>query len=120
MDSLRRWRWRLGWLAVGEPPPRLDEVELAFLSMSAIVEEGLRDIDFDEVTSQDRIAFLEAAVAWQVRQALTSGRFELALRLQRFGAERTAQLWEQVHGWRPTLLYGLPQGGVQDELSRRA
>jgi hypothetical protein len=108
LDSLRRWKWRLASIAAGEPAPRVDDVELAFHAMAEIVEEGLRDIDFDEVTSEDRITFVEAAVAWQVRQALVCGRFDLALRLQRYGAERVAQLYERVHGWRPTLLYGVP------------
>jgi len=108
LESLRRWSWRLGWIAVGERPPRLDDAETAWQWMAENVEEGLRDIDFDEVTTEDRITFVEAAVAWQVRRALGCGRFDLALRLQRYGAERTAQLWEKVHGWRPVLLYGVP------------
>lgn len=114
LDSLRRWSWRLGSIATGEGPPRLDDVEVAFHAMAEIVEEGLRDIDFDEVTSEDRITFVEAAVAWQVRQALICGRFDLALRLQRYGAERVAQLYERVHGWRPTLLYGVPAPQKRD------
>ncbi len=72
------------------------------------MEQGLRDIDFDEVTTEDRITFIEYAVAWQVRRALISGQFDLAIRLQQFGAERMARLYERVHGWCPVLLYGVP------------
>ncbi len=72
------------------------------------VEAGLRDIDFDQVTPADRIAFVECAVARQVRLALQCGRLDLAVQLQRFGAERIADLYEGAHGWRPILLYGVP------------
>jgi hypothetical protein len=73
----------------------MDPGDRVFHEMAEVIEEGLRDIDFDEVTSQDRITFLEAAVAWQVRQALRCGRFDLALRVQRYGSERAAQLSER-------------------------
>lgn len=95
----------------------MDPVDGVFQQAAEIVDEGLRDIDFEEVTTEDRITFVEAAVAWQVRQALRCGRFDLALRLQRYGAERTAQLWERVHGWRPVLIYGVPSGPDHDEAS---
>jgi len=95
----------------------MDPVDRVFREMAEVIEEGLRDIDYDEVTTPDRITFVEAAVAWQVRQALRCGRFDLALRLQRYGAERTAQLWERVHGWRPVLLYGVPGAADHDEAS---
>jgi hypothetical protein len=94
----------------------MDPVDRVFQEMAEVIEEGLRDIDYEEVTAADRITFVEAAVAWQVRQALRCGRFDLALRVQRYGAERTARLWERVHGWRPALLYGVP-GADHDEAS---
>jgi hypothetical protein len=70
----------------------LEDADSLFQSLAQEVEEGLRDIDFDEVTTEDRIAFIEAAVSWQVRQALLWRRLDLAARLQRFGAELAAQL----------------------------
>jgi len=72
------------------------------------VEAGLRHIDFEEVTTEDRITFLECVIAWQVRVALGRGRFDLAVQVQRFGVERIAELYERAHGWRPVLLYGVP------------
>lgn len=73
----------------------MDPVDRVFLEMAEVVEEGLRDIDFEEVTAVDRITFVEAAVAWQVRQALRCGRSDLALRLERYGAERTTRLLQR-------------------------
>ena len=86
-------------------PGRLDR---DLRRLAADLEEGLRTIDFPEVTIEDRITFLEQAVAWQVRRALWNGRFDLAVRLQRVGAERIAEIHERRHGWRPVLLYGVP------------
>jgi hypothetical protein len=59
------------------------------------VEAGLREIDYGEVTLQDRVTFVECAVAWQVHLALRRGRFDLAVQLCRFGVERIAALREQ-------------------------
>ena len=58
------------------------QTELTFRRLTGEVEQGLRDIDFDEVTTEDRITFVEYAVAWQVRRALLCGRLDLAIRLQ--------------------------------------
>jgi hypothetical protein len=77
--------------------------------LMAEVEEGLRDIEFAEVTTEDRITFVEYAVAWQVRRALRCGRFDLALQLGRFGVQRIGELHAREHGFRPILLYGIPQ-----------
>jgi hypothetical protein len=114
LESLRRWKaqlWHLPWEAELEQSLQL---EVAFQQLVQEVEDGLRDIDFDDVTTDDRIAFVEAAVAWQVRRTLARGRFDLALRIQRYGAERVAQLYERVHGWRPSLLYGVPSPPARD------
>src|SRR5262245_12683116 len=97
----------------------MDPVDRVFRQMAEVIDEGLRDIDFEEVTTADRITFVEAAVAWQVRQALRCGRFDLALRIQRYGAERVAQQYERVHGWRPALLYGIPGPTASDHETRR-
>jgi hypothetical protein len=72
------------------------------------IDADLREIDFAEVTTEDRIAFLEAGFAWQVRRALWAGRFDLAIEVQRFGAERIARLFAERNGWWPVLLYGVP------------
>ncbi len=82
--------------------------------MAAEVEDGLRDIDFEEVTTEDRVTFIERAVAWQVRQALRCGRFDLAVGLGRYGAQRIAELYEVELGFRPTLPYGIPRSGGND------
>ena len=59
------------------------------------IEEGLREIDFEEVTTEDRITFVEAVVAWQVRWVLGLGRFDVALRLRRYATERIARIYEE-------------------------
>ena len=101
---------------IRRPWPRLapDSREADLHTLTEEVEEGLRDIDFEDVTMEDRITFVEYAVAWQVRRALRRGRFDLALQLQRFGAERIALLYERTHGWRPILLYGVPSARGRD------
>lgn len=61
----------------------------AFLSE---IERTLQEIDFDEVTTEDRVTFVECAVAWRVRQALGAGRFDLGVALVRFGERQVAEL----------------------------
>src|SRR5262245_37935391 len=107
MNPLWNWKERLRRPRPGAAPRATPAAEAGFLRLAAEVEQGLRDIDFDEVTAEDRITFVECAVAWRVRWALRRGNFDLAIRLQRFGAERAAQLYESAHGWRPVLLYGV-------------
>ena len=103
-----------------EPPPFEDPqaraVTLHYLDRVAEeVEAGLRDIEFDEVTLEDRITFVEYAVAWQIRLALRCARFDLAVKLREFGAQRIADLHQDVHGWRPVLPYGVPSGRGLDD-----
>lgn len=93
----------------------MDPDDRPLWEMAEVVEEGLRNIDYEEVTTLDRITFVEAAVGWQVRQALRCGRFDLALELQRYGAERTAQL-ERV-GRRPGPPDGASSAADHDEAS---
>jgi hypothetical protein len=109
MNPLRRLTERLRRARTGEREPRPAPTDGGLLPLIADVEQGLHDIDFEEVTTEDRITFVECAVAWHVRAALRAGRFDLAIRLQRFGAERAAQLYQIRHGWRPVLLYGVPE-----------
>lgn len=106
LHDARRWRERLerAWgvtLRDLEARPGLD-----LAGFTRELDEGLRLIDFPEVTAEDRIAFIEHAIAWQVRRALRAGRFELALELQALGARRASERSEERHGWRPVLLYG--------------
>ena len=98
MQLPRRWTEHLR-RSSSAPDPRVDDL----WRLTEEVEAGLRAIDFEEVTTEDRITFVEYAVAWQVRRALSRGRFDLALRLRRFGAERIARLYERAYGWRPVL-----------------
>jgi len=108
VHAMRRWYERaLGARSPAEPM-RAAGLERELHRCAEELEQGLRDIDFDEVTIEDRITFVELAVAWQVRRALGRGRFDLAVRLQHVGAERIARLYESRHGWRPVLLYGVP------------
>ena len=60
--------------------------------VASVVEEGLHDIDFEEVTAEDRATFVEAVIAWQVRRALRAGRLSVAVALRRFGADRIARI----------------------------
>jgi len=91
-DSVSRWTGRLTRSGFHAERYRAVQAEPTFQRLTGEVEQGLRDIDFDEVTTEDRITFVEYAVAWQVRRALLCGRFDLAIRLQRFGAEWVARL----------------------------
>jgi len=68
-------------------------------------ETGLRQIDFPEVTEEDRVTFLEVVVSGQVRRALRAGRFDLALALSSLGSRRVAQLREAPGRWRPVTLH---------------
>jgi len=108
---LRRWYQR----AVGARSPagrdHASSLDRELRRFADEVEEGLRDIDFEEVTIEDRITFVERVVAWQVRRALARGRFDLAVRIQHLAVERIARLYEGRHGWRPVLLYGVPASG---------
>jgi len=109
LQDARRWRDRLerAWGLTLH-----DSVAPSRLHLPGFVgelEQGLGLIDFPEVTVEDRITFLEAAVAWQVRRALRAGRFDLAIRIQAFGAKRVMELHESQYGWRPVLLYGVPR-----------
>ena len=94
LHDARRWRERLerAWGLTLH-----DSVAPSRLHLPGFVgelEQGLGLIDFPEVTVEDRITFLEAAVAWQVRRALRAGRFDLAIRIQAFGAKRVMELVE--------------------------
>jgi hypothetical protein len=79
---------------------------LAFENLTAELEAGLRSIDFDGVTEEDRVTFLEQAVVWQVRGALRAGQFDLALELQRYGMDRIAGLERGQTRFRPRVIYG--------------
>jgi len=78
--------------------------ELAFDRLTAEIEDGLRAIDFDEVSDEDRATFVEHAVVWQVRRALGAARFDLALELQRWGVERLATIERGRQPFRPRLV----------------
>jgi hypothetical protein len=82
------------WIRGRTAAPRCERLELRELTRE--IEVGLRDIDFDEVTLEDRVTFIECAVVWQVRRALRSGQFDLALALQRFGVQRIEHLHEST------------------------
>lgn len=56
------------------------------------IDDALRDIDFAEVTLEDRITFIRAAVSFHVESALQRGRFGTAVALRRFETERIAAL----------------------------
>jgi hypothetical protein len=62
------------------------------IRLVAQVEAGLREISFDEVTLDDRAIFVEQAVVWQIRTALQTQRFDLALELQRYAVRRIAEI----------------------------
>jgi hypothetical protein len=79
----------------------------------ALLEAGLRQIDFPEVTPEDRIAYLEQALRWQVRRALLAGRFDLALEIRSLGAPGLAELMER----RPGAIYSFTSSAA---VSRRS
>jgi hypothetical protein len=83
---------RLAWSRFRRTPTDEPSVRLDYAGLVHEVESGLHEIDFAEVTTEDRATFVEHAVVWQIRRALHAGRFELALELQRYGVGRIAQL----------------------------
>jgi hypothetical protein len=103
---LPRWRDRLEqtWGVTLHTPPL--EAELARCLDEW--ESGLAQIDFPEVTDEDRLTFLEHVVSWQIRRALRAGRFDLAIAVRSLGAHRVADLVERRQGWRPVLIHGIP------------
>lgn len=108
MSVLQRWRERVRRTSPSGPEGAT-WLRLELRRLEREVEEGLREIDFEEVTTDDRITFVEAVVAWRVRLALRAGRFDLALEIQRLGAARAVQLYERHYGRHPILLYGAPR-----------
>jgi hypothetical protein len=105
--TVPRWRDRLErtWgVALRAPTSPLD-AELARCLHEW--ETGLRQIDFPEVTDEDRVTFLEHVVSWQIRRALRAGRFDLALAVRSLGARRVAEFAER-QGFRPVLIHGIP------------
>ena len=106
-----RWRLRLehDWGVLLDRERERHEAELERLL--GPLDAGLREIDFPEVTLEDRITYLEHAVSWQVRRALCAGRFDLALEVRSHGVRRIADLLERSEGRRPVLLYGVPLAG---------
>ncbi len=113
----RALRWIPG---PGRRPPGHDADAAALRRLTAEVEDGLRAIDFDEVTLEDRLAFLEQAVVWQVRRALRAGRFDLALSLQRFGVRRLAEIERGRRGFHPHVIRGGSTAGLSAPRPRRA
>jgi hypothetical protein len=87
-----RWRLRLEreWGVTLDAGQLRHDAELARLL--GPLEAGLHQIDFPEVTLEDRITYLEHAMRWQMRRALHAGRFDLAVHLQRMGTERLRAL----------------------------
>lgn len=83
-------RWERGapgsWLAAR------DSDVLAYERLRSEIEASLRSIDFDEVTLEDRVSFVERAAVWQMRQAIRANRFDLALWLHKYAVERIAEI----------------------------
>jgi hypothetical protein len=75
------------------PPARLDAMLVRCIREW---QWGLAQIDFPEVTDEDRVTFLEHVLNRQVRRALRAGRFDLALAIRSLGARRLAKLAERV------------------------
>ncbi len=83
-----------------------DSDAVALRLLTAEVEDGLRSIDFDEVTLEDRLAFVEQAVVWQMRRALRASRFDLALSLHRYGIRRLGEIERGQVAFRPRVIRG--------------
>ena len=92
---LPRWQVRLErtWGVSLRPPA--SPIELALARCVREWDAGLERIDFPEVTAEDRAAFLEQVVCWQVRRALGAGRFDLALALARLATHRVDGLLDR-------------------------
>ena len=59
---------------------------------AADLERVLRGIDFEEVTTTDKSLFIDCAIEAQVKWLVARGRFDLAVRLRRYGEQRIAAL----------------------------
>jgi len=70
------------------PPREPDAIE----SIVREIEAGLAMIEFPEVTEEDRVTFLEAAVEWHARCARRLGLAGLGTRLREFVDARRRQL----------------------------
>jgi len=83
--KLEGWgRWRTRW-------PDADAEVRAF---ARALERDLAELEYEEVTAEDRVTFVEAVVEQGMRRALARGCFDLALRLRSYGRERVRALFE--------------------------
>jgi hypothetical protein len=110
---MRHLRW---WFERGQSASAQGQEERELLSLIHEIETDLREIDFEEVTSEDRVILVEREVIWQVRCALARGRFDLALALQRFAVRRIADLRAAEGGFRPMVIHG-DRGGRTDPVA---
>jgi hypothetical protein len=74
--------------------------------LQAMLAAWLDDIDFDEVTLEDRLTFVECVVAHQVRSAVRSRRFELAPHYRRVGEQMADELRAR-EAWRSGMSRGV-------------
>src|SRR5262245_2354392 len=68
------------------------EQALALRAFADELEAELREVDYEEVTLEDRMTLVEHVAVWQVRCALARGQFDLALGLQRLAVRRISEL----------------------------
>jgi hypothetical protein len=108
MLHLRRWFER------GRRFPPVGPGDRELLGVLEEIEADLREVDFEEVTIEDREILIEREVIWQVRCALAGGRFDLALALQRYGVRRIADLRRGESGFRPVVIRGTDSPGRAD------
>ena len=73
--------------------PRRD-ADAEVRAFARAMEHDLAELEYEEVTAEDRATFVEAVVEQEMRRALARGRFDLALRLRSYGRERVRELFE--------------------------
>lgn len=69
-----------------------DHAEAARRRLERALDAWLRDIDFEEVTLEDRIAFIESVVMHRIRRAVARGRLDLVPHLCGAGIRKAGEL----------------------------
>src|SRR5262245_48068164 len=86
--------------AASEAFRSIDVLE-AVEALARDLEEGLGELTFDEVTTADRIKFIECVRDQHLDRALAARRFDVAAALRRFADDRVAFLADRAR--RPSL-----------------
>lgn len=91
---------------VGRAMRGRDPGAVARRRLERALDEWLRDIDFEEVTLEDRIAFIESVVAHRIRRAIARGRLDLVPPLCGAGIRKAGEVGARLAGPGPIARFG--------------